>query len=696
MAQPRELGYDAYNVLPDSERPADLLGDEMGGEGEVGYGAGELTDIPQELITTGKVTLGEDGVELEADTSLDTYTPNLDEHEVTHDLIFSVTDLNTVAWASGTIYVGDDAGTSYAIDAGNTGNMAARTYIYLDIAVSTTVLQTTTSVSATVGPNKKLIAVAQNGTVEATYTVYGGIGGLKLPNSSVPFENNNWNFSGVWSVTDSNTIAWGAGTLTLSNGDTYAISAGNTGNMAAKTYVYFDLAASTTALQKTTTAANAVGAGKILIAVCEDNTTEAEYQVMNDYQTNIDGARIVAGSIVAANIAAGTITAAKIAAGTITANEIATGTITAANMNVSQLSAIAADMGSITAGTVTIDSSGYIRGGATGYLTGTGFWMGYSGGAYKFHIGNPSGSYASWDGTSLVLSDMSLRYRGTFGESISVGDAVCVADGSSSHALYSTGATNSLFQGGWLAQTILTSANAKYIQGISIKNKFPGSSGAYEITVSIRATSSGAPTGSDLESRTATVSGTTATSEPWHRIMFDGEGIAVSPNTTYAIIIRSTGANALDTGYEGGNQYSDGSMYTSADGGSTWSISTDNDVDISWYEGQKTPGLWYKADTNGVYSGPKDVSCRYAGDPNCRTGWGTEGDLTDNFIGLASGAASATALGIATVSGLTAGVPYYLSDTPGALSTSPGTVVRQVGRALSTTQILIDCNFEYA
>lgn len=414
MAQKRELGYDAYDILPNTEQLADLLGDELGGEGELGYGTGELTDIPETLISQGKVTLGEDGVELEADTSLDTYVPNLDEHDVTHDLAFSTTDKDTVAWGSGTIYVGDTAGTTYAIDAGNTGNMVARTYIYLDTAVSTTVLQTSTSVSATAGPNKKLIAVAENGTAQASFTVYGGIGGIKLPGSSVPIENNNWTFSGAFSSSDLNTVAWGAGTLKTSDGQTYSISGGNTGNMAARTYIYFDLAVSTTVFQTTTTANNAVGPGKILIATAVNSTNDALFQVFGGRggllvdgdsleDRTISASKIVAGTITANEIAATTITAAKIVAGTITANEIATGTITAAKMNVSQLSAIVADMGSITAGTVTVDTSGYIRGGQTAYDTGTGFFLGYSSGAYKFSIGNPSGNRLTWDGTSLTV-----------------------------------------------------------------------------------------------------------------------------------------------------------------------------------------------------------------------------------------------------------------------------------------------------
>src|SRR3990167_6022182 len=41
--------------------------------------------------------------------------------EATHDLVFSVTDKDTVAWATGTITLSN--GRTFAIDAGNTGNM---------------------------------------------------------------------------------------------------------------------------------------------------------------------------------------------------------------------------------------------------------------------------------------------------------------------------------------------------------------------------------------------------------------------------------------------------------------------------------------------------------------------------------------------------------------------------------------------
>lgn len=95
-----------------------------------------------------------------------------------HDMVFSATDADTVAWTSGTIRLQN--GETYSIGAGNTGNMLAVTYVYLDTAVSLVALQTTTSASAAVGANRILVAVADaasDGT-EAPFQVYGGSGGV--------------------------------------------------------------------------------------------------------------------------------------------------------------------------------------------------------------------------------------------------------------------------------------------------------------------------------------------------------------------------------------------------------------------------------------------------------------------------------------------------------------------------------------
>lgn len=477
---------------------------------------------------------------------------------------FTSSDYNTVVW--------NDAydlelldGTSYTISNGTTGNMGATTYIYLDIGVSTTAFQTTTTQSNSVGSGKILVCVAHvnsDNTSDALFQSFGGAGGavwgteniaadaitaneisaititaneiaanaitatqinasavtankidanavttvkldagavtatkinvselsainadlgsitagtIVLPSSGyiragqsaydtgtgfylgndggtpkfsignssarkltwngsaltidgvittsagstidvdhlsgsinsaqVNIASRGWMFNGLFSVTDSNTVQWTSGTLTLADGTTYSIVSGNTGNMSAINYIYLDIGASVTVLQVSTTASNAVGDGKILVAVAEDNTTEAVFQVFGGTGgLSVDATDIVAGSIVAANIASNTITASEIASNTITASEIDAATITATEMSVSQLSAITANMGSITSGDIVIDSSGFIRGGQSAYDTGDGFWIGYNSGAYKFSIGSPGSKSMVWDGTDLTIN----------------------------------------------------------------------------------------------------------------------------------------------------------------------------------------------------------------------------------------------------------------------------------------------------
>src|SRR5690606_28535077 len=81
--------------------------------------------------------------------------------------------------------------------------------------------------------------------------------------------------------------------------------------------------------------------------------------------------------------------------------------VTADKITVNNLAAISANMGSITAGNITLDQLGYIRGGATGLTTGTGFWQGYTSGAYRWRVGNPTGARAEWTGSAFNIYNSS-------------------------------------------------------------------------------------------------------------------------------------------------------------------------------------------------------------------------------------------------------------------------------------------------
>ena len=78
-------------------------------------------------------------------------------------------------------------------------------------------------------------------------------------------------------------------------------------------------------------------------------------------------------------------------------------------LKVGSLSAISANLGSITSGNIVLNSSSYIEGGQTAFNTGSGFFLGYdttTTSAYKFSIGNPSAQYLTWDGSYLRSSGM--------------------------------------------------------------------------------------------------------------------------------------------------------------------------------------------------------------------------------------------------------------------------------------------------
>lgn len=94
-----------------------------------------------------------------------------------HDLEFTAVDNDTVQWTTGTVTM--PSGDTFAIVAGNTGAIATVLYVFLDIGVSSTVLQTTATASAAVGSDRILVAVTRKVAVtsppkKAEFIVYGG------------------------------------------------------------------------------------------------------------------------------------------------------------------------------------------------------------------------------------------------------------------------------------------------------------------------------------------------------------------------------------------------------------------------------------------------------------------------------------------------------------------------------------------
>ncbi len=110
-----------------------------------------------------------------------------------------------------------------------------------------------------------------------------------------------WAHNLDWSATDYNTASWSAGSLQLSGGSSYQIDAGNTGNMASTTYIYFN---KTSTLQVTTTYSDAVGDDTILLAIIDpdpDTSGSAIITAIGSPGTTIDGDTIVTGRIQSVN-----------------------------------------------------------------------------------------------------------------------------------------------------------------------------------------------------------------------------------------------------------------------------------------------------------------------------------------------------------------------------------------------------------
>lgn len=259
----------------------------------------------------------------------------------------------------------------------------------------------------------------------------------------------------------------------------------------------------------------------------------------------------------------------------------------------------------------------------------------------------------------------------TAGEDIAQYDAVCIGNAEQA-ALYTQGSEDTSEQVNttaiWFAQKFTTNADTISIKSITAYFVRSGASPlSHTLTASVRADSAGLPTGADLGSDSG--SGTIDVSGGGDAITVTfTTPITVSPSTDYHIVLRVTNPDA-DLYIRRLNSASQGTS-KSTNSGSSWSANNGalhlivNDIDT-------VAGQIYKADAslNDVHA--------------------------NNFIGFANEAitsgqaGSVTVSGLVTLTGLTAGAQYFLSDTDGAIATTAGTVSRKVGNAISTTKLLI-------
>ena len=276
------------------------------------------------------------------------------------------------------------------------------------------------------------------------------------------------------------------------------------------------------------------------------------------------------------------------------------------------------------------------------------------------------GKLPAVDGSQLTnLISTSL----TASENISIRDAVAIGAAGNTPYTPSTGhatifAMNTTAV--WKSQSFVTSAVAVSISSLTFW--CTDNADGDIVTASIRADSAGQPTGADISGTTGTVSiGNASTVQ---KTITFGTPITVSPSTTYHFVFRSnaTGPSASLAGNNLGGQGTN----TSANSGTTWSANngaleiTYNEIDTVAGQVARTTAATVARDRNSGYIG------------FATAGISTSAQGVIQHTGVVTG-----------FSGLTPGAQYYLSNTLGAISTSAGTVSRKIGRALSSTALLI-------
>lgn len=141
-----------------------------------------------------------------------------------------------------------------------------------------------------------------------------------------------------------------------------------------------------------------------------------------------------------------------------------------------------------------------------------------------------------------------------------------------------------LYGANWEAQTFLTSS-AYTIAQVGLKLRRVGSPGT--VTVSIRATTAGVPSGSDLASGTTNGNKLTADAGgEWKKITLTTPYDLVTA-TTYAIVVRATGGSATNTirwrADTSSPTYTNGSRCTSTNSGTDWTADTTDDFMFRTY-----------------------------------------------------------------------------------------------------------------
>lgn len=302
-------------------------------------------------------------------------------------------------------------------------------------------------------------------------------------------------------------------------------------------------------------------------------------------------------------------------------------------------------------------------------------------------------SLKTWSaGEELLATDLNANFTEAIGrtqisllagEDISAGESVILGDGvedafvitqDSQDSNYSMNATTKQ-----LSQSFTTTADTTKIVSVEIYcNSVVGGEGNGIVTIFL-ADGSDEPTGGSLG--TITISKPDINPNVYNVFIF-ASPISLNVSTKYVVVLSTS---VTDSGnynrwdYKDTTAYANGLAKVSVDSGSSWSVlgtSADLRFKVNLTEQDTTAGSVYLSDASN------------------------DDRFANNFVGFADETITSGNSILINIqgfdnnqSGLSPGLTYYLSDTPGAIASSTGSQSRIIGRALSATKIKIINDF---
>ena len=281
-----------------------------------------------------------------------------------------------------------------------------------------------------------------------------------------------------------------------------------------------------------------------------------------------------------------------------------------------------------------------------------------------------AGKFLSTNGTSLVFIAITLPTQVTLiaGQTITGIEPISIGDGTPVNLISSPGGGSLLGSysstNNWYSQQFTTSATHIQLNTVTATIASSTSATGQTFTASIFANSGGSPTGAPLYQKTFGINivvGSNALTFNFNQ--------ALSASTTYHVAI-SIGTNESLMDLSGLGSGTGANQSTNA--GSSWSVLTNTTFNITVAEQNNVAGEAYLSSSlaNTIFAN------NFIGFSAASITSGTSGII--NVVGIITG-----------LTGLTAGAAYYLQDSVGTIGTTPGTLTRHIGIALSTTSLLL-------